>query len=80
MNKSIQDLLSPWLGLISAVIGSIGGVIVASPNWDNVLTTGGIGGMLMALGGALASWASPLPNEAKQKIVDRIEEEKKANK
>lgn len=57
----VKETLGPWLGLMSAVVGGIGGVIVASPSWDNVTTPGGIGGICLALAGALGSWMSPQP-------------------
>lgn len=61
INVKRDKLRISVFGLVVALVYSIGVEINAMPEWDHALTPGGVGGLLMAMGGAIIGWMTPRP-------------------
>lgn len=61
INVKKDKLRVSLFGLVVALIYSIGVEIDGLPEWGHALTPGGVGGMLMAMGGAVIGWMTPRP-------------------
>ena len=52
--------------LVAGVLASGGGAIISAREWSEVLSPQGIGGVLMAVGGAVATWMAKTWAQARE--------------